>query len=38
MVIYYGAPIRSESGSIELENVKIINPGDHAIYAEGSKE
>lgn len=35
---YYGAPIRSEGGSVELENIKIINPGDHAIYAKGSKE
>ncbi len=35
----YGyAPISLDSGSTELENVKIINPGDHAIYAEGNKE
>ncbi|MDK2563682.1 cell wall-binding repeat-containing protein [Romboutsia sedimentorum] len=34
---YSDAPICSESGNIELENVKIINPGDHAIYTMGSK-
>ncbi len=34
---YSGAPISSESGNMELENVKIINPGDHAIYTMGSK-
>lgn len=32
------APIDLEGGSVELENIKITNPGDHAIYAEGSKE
>ena len=35
---YSRAPICSESGNIELENVKIINPGDHAIYTMGSKD
>ncbi|MDK2563688.1 cell wall-binding repeat-containing protein [Romboutsia sedimentorum] len=35
---YYGAPIRLEGGSVELENVKITNPGDNAIYAEACKE
>ncbi|WP_051365860.1 cell wall-binding repeat-containing protein [Metaclostridioides mangenotii] len=35
---YYGAPIRLDGGSIELENIKITNPGDHAIYAERSKK
>ncbi len=35
---YYGAPIRLEGGSVELENVKITNPGENAIYAEACKE
>lgn len=35
---YGDAPIDLEGGSVELENIKITNPGDHAIYAEGSKE
>ncbi|WP_147568492.1 cell wall-binding repeat-containing protein, partial [[Clostridium] dakarense] len=35
---YDDALIDLEGGSVELENVKITNPGDHAIYAEGSKE
>ncbi|WP_052356601.1 cell wall-binding repeat-containing protein [[Clostridium] dakarense] len=35
---YSIAPIHSESGNIELENVKIINPGNHAIYTMGSKD
>lgn len=34
----YNSPILSYSGNIELENVKIINPGSHAIYAEGNDE
>jgi hypothetical protein len=35
---YGDAPIDLEGGSVELENIKITNPGDHAIYAKGSKE
>ncbi|HSQ90048.1 cell wall-binding repeat-containing protein [Romboutsia sp.] len=36
--LYGGEPIRTESGNIELENVKIINPGNHAIYTMGRKD
>ncbi|MBO3443201.1 cell wall-binding repeat-containing protein [Clostridium sp. CCUG 7971] len=35
---YGDAPIDLDGGSVELENIKITNPGDHAIYAKGSKE
>lgn len=35
---YRDAPISLEGGSIDLENVKITNPVDYAIYAKGSKE
>ncbi len=33
-----GGPISLNGGNIELENIKIKNPGDHAIYAKGSKK
>jgi len=36
--LYDSEPIRTESGNIELENVKIINPGNHAIYTMGRKD
>ena len=32
---YYKIPIVLEAGNIELENVKIVNPGIHAIYGNG---
>ncbi len=34
----YAVPISLNGGNIELENIKITNPGDHAIYAKGSKK
>lgn len=34
----YDVPISLNGGNIELENIKIKNPGDHAIYAKGSKK
>lgn len=32
----YNAPICINGGNIELEDIKIINPGNHAVYAEGN--
>lgn len=34
----FAVPISLNGGNIELENIKITNPGDHAIYAKGSKK
>lgn len=34
----YNSPIIFCSGNMELENVKIVNPGEYAIYAEGNNE
>ncbi|MCR1955261.1 cell wall-binding repeat-containing protein [Clostridioides mangenotii] len=34
----FAVPISLNRGNIELENIKITNPGDHAIYAKGSKK
>ncbi|WP_343101188.1 cell wall-binding repeat-containing protein [Romboutsia sp. MSSM.1001216sp_RTP31141st1_G3_RTP31141_220114] len=36
--IYADAPIKLGGGSVELENVKMINPENHAIYAKGRQE